>query len=181
VNSSNLDMVGQAIIDKKIEDKEIERFRNGIRNTNSISLAIKFHELMEGKGVSFDEPVYTQEQLENDKNAYHRNAQDNLDLLFKRDELLKQVKKIFDDNGGELNWDDVHDIENALFSKSKFSSLGVISSPLRLVYELLRGRHHSKASTINYESVSSFLHHSAYILIYLINKLTNQYTGSQIA
>src|SRR5690606_4130646 len=30
VNSSNLDMVGQAIIDKKIEDKEIERFRNGI-------------------------------------------------------------------------------------------------------------------------------------------------------
>lgn len=99
-NEENIQFIYDKLnIDKSIEDSEIEYFRNRLSNRSERELGRKFNQKMISQGFKFKEEFLDDIAIENLKLDFQSKPQKNFDILFKSDELLNEIKLIFEKYG----------------------------------------------------------------------------------
>lgn len=105
--------------EKKIINNEyIEVFRNILGNTNKRELAKEFNSKMLNAGYLFKEPLFSDEELVEEQQKYKHKPQINFDILFNKEELLGQIKNIFDEINATIGIDEIIIIENDWYTKN---------------------------------------------------------------
>lgn len=100
-------------------------------------LANVFSAKMIEVGFVFKNQLPTDEQLELEKKEFNEFAHWNFNLVFNRDELLKEIKKIFIDNqSNELTLKQVFDLKNKWYRDKNYHSL--TNTTLRTVLDFAR-------------------------------------------
>ncbi|WJS94356.1 hypothetical protein NYQ10_19930 [Flavobacterium johnsoniae] len=123
-----------------VEYKEIEYFRNATANANKRDLAKFFNDEMIKIGFSFNEEMYSDEKILKIQEDFEKKPQMNLDILFKRDELLDEIKQVFNENGKEISKERFSEIHFKWYQKNGHAnkidkSLKILS---RLIYQIKR-------------------------------------------
>jgi len=123
-----------------VEHKEIEYFRNATANAPKRDLAKIFNNEMIKIGVIFNEEMYSDEEISKIQIDFENRPQKNFDILFKREELLSQVKQIFDKNDGQISQERYSEINLEWYNKNGHANkvdraLKILG---RLIYKMSR-------------------------------------------
>ncbi len=121
-----------------VEHKEIEYFRNTVANTQKRELAKIFNDEMIKIGFDFNEEMYSDEKVLKIQEDFESKPQKNFDILFKRDDLLDEIKQVFNSNGKEISREQFSEIHLEWYKKNGHAnkidkSLNILS---RLIYQI---------------------------------------------
>lgn len=171
VNEENLNDLVDALIGKELSHQEIEFFRNNIGNSSSRKLAVMFNNIMEEKGVIFKEPVFTEDKAKLYNENFKKHLQDNLDILFDKKRLLKEIKNLFNDD--VLNIDELSEIRIEWYEKNGHSN--VIDTSINIVESFM----YSKSDNLlTYDDIKKSIENDDYVIIKNVKKIIENYKSS---
>ena len=171
LDESTLEIVVEELLNKKLENKRIEVFRNYIGNLNSRELSVRFNDIMIEKGVEFEEKVFTSEDQEKRIQFFKEKVQDNIDILFEPNRLLIEVKKIFDANSNSIDRERIYEIESEWYKTFGHGSL--IDSSISIIHNL----NFHNDSPYKFEDFEEFISND-FILFREIKKKIERYNSS---
>lgn len=154
ITQSNIDLIISIILQKKnnVKNKEFERLRNDIRWGSSIELAVLFDEKLQKRGITFEQPVLTVEKENEQKSSFLNFKQENFDLLFNKETLLKNIKKIFEENNNVIDFDILREVENS-WADDKGQEYYNYTSVINVIDEILHHYSSGHRPKINFQFV----------------------------
>lgn len=176
VDFDNIEEVVQIISEKEIDQKEIEGFRNMIGNNNHFDrrIAVEFDKLMREKGVVFKKEVYTDEKRDLNTQNHLNNIQRQLNILFDKDELLKEINLVFKKTTNEvLTWGDISKIRNKWYDVNGHGNV-LIDSALDVI-DAIMPRNNYK---LKFEEVEKIVNQET-ILFFELKELIEKCKRSQ--
>lgn len=125
---------------KDFDHKEIEYFRNSMANNQKRDTARIFNDEMIKNGFVFREELYSDEEIEVIKKRYESKPQINFDILFKREDLINELREIFNNNEGEIDQEKYYEINLDWYNNNGHGNLIDTSLEIlrSLVYDLKR-------------------------------------------
>ena len=150
LRKSNVRKVIEKFKEEELLDKDYEGFRNRIANTNTIDLATHFERLSLEDSIQFNKKLFSQEDRDIQRNIFFDTIQSNLDILFNTKSLLFEMKIIFDEGDGSMNWDLYHEIDRKWYEENGHHNTRVNSS-MDMIQELISNR----TESINYKEIIS--------------------------
>ncbi|MFZ0598893.1 MAG: hypothetical protein WAM46_18045, partial [Flavobacterium sp.] len=141
VNDDNIwFVINKFDISNGVDNKEIEYFRNSIANNQKRNIARLFNNEMIKKGFAFKEELFSDEQIAEIRKKSEQKSQKNFDILFKTEELIEELRQIFDNNGQEISEEKYYEINMDWYNNNGHAnkidaSFEILRS---LVYELKR-------------------------------------------
>lgn len=120
-------------ISNVVDFKEIEFFRNRIANNQKRNIARLFNSEMKKKGFTFEEELFSDEQIVEINKKAEEKPQKNFDILFETEKLLEEIKQIFDKNGEEINHEKYYEINMEWYQVNGHSNV------IDTSFEILRG------------------------------------------
>ncbi|WP_422858151.1 NACHT domain-containing protein [Flagellimonas sp. S174] len=132
-----------------LSSKEYEYFRNRISNTNDIELAQYFEATASKKGIRFEEKLFTEADRELQRNYFFDVIQENLNMLFDKNQLASKIKSIFKENNDKMDWDVFLEIENRWYEENGHGNT-MVNSAMDVIRRFLPSKH---ANSISLEEV----------------------------
>lgn len=122
--------------EKDIEQKEVEYFRNFIANFPKRNLAKIFNDEMIISGFTFNERMYSDEEIIKLQKDFEEKPQKNFDILFQKEKLLNELKEIFKTNQGTINQEKFSEINLAWYNKNGHGNK--LDTSLKITGSLIR-------------------------------------------
>ncbi|ALM49454.1 hypothetical protein AMR72_11420 [Flavobacterium psychrophilum] len=158
---------------KTVESKDVEIFRNYIGNINNRTLAAKFDSLMQLKGFKFNEVVSTESDIILLRENFQKKIQENFDILFKKDELVQEINKIFTLYKTKvINRNIVYQIDSEWYEKNGHWNTAIDSS-IKLLHTFIR-----KSNIVNLKDLEDLLKDDYVMVSELANQLDNHAKNS---
>ncbi|PHS10005.1 MAG: hypothetical protein COA88_02960 [Kordia sp.] len=152
VTETNLDSFSEIITSKKPSNQEIEILRNGIGSSTTRELSVRFNDKMIKDGVIFKEKVFTSEDVVIQKIKYKQHIQDNFDILFEKDRLIKEIECLIKNYGTEINRTQMRSFRHEWYNKNGHGNI------LDTSISLLDGLFFSKnKDVIRFEEINELL------------------------
>lgn len=171
VNQDTILIIINRFKDGTILKDNLDYFRDAIAKTNDRKLALFFNNEMISKGFSFDETFIDEIKFEELKNNYLNKPQKNFDFLFDKQKLLKEIKKIFDENGSLINSISLREIESKWYDKNGHSNIIDISiSVLSKILQNIR-------NDLKFEDIEEILKND-YLIIKIIKTQIENYLSN---
>jgi hypothetical protein len=168
VNETNINELTDVLITKELSNHEIEFFRNNIANSSSRKIAVIFNNIMEKKGIVFNEPVF----MEVDARLYNDNLkkhlQDNFNILFDKNKLLKEIKTLF--NGDILNIDELRKIKREWYDNNGHAN--VIDTSISIVENFMYSKNND---SLTYKKIKETIENDDFVVIKNIKKIIENY------
>lgn len=173
VNENNIKELVDILLEKKLPNQDIEYFRNNIGNSNSLDLAKIFNDLMEEKGVNFKEPVFTNEKAKLYQINFKKHIQDNFDILFEKDKLLDEIKRVFENNGNSITGNDIHKIRRDWYDKNGHGN--VIDTSISIIDKYIYSRNDIPTT---YDEIKKIIDNDDFIIVKKIRQIIEQYKNN---
>ena len=109
--NETIELVKERFLLELITSEEIEFFRNNLWHSNK-EISYEFDLLMKSIDFKFQTPLSSEEQLSNQQIQTNLKFQNNFDILFNKEELLKEIEIIFQENTLVINQDEIRKIES---------------------------------------------------------------------
>lgn len=172
IDRESLDILCNKLIEIKTKDIEVEYWRNNIGNSSSRQLSQKFHQVMEGKGIVFKEPVFTEKKANKQKENFKVHIQENFNILFDKKKLKSRIRYLFTKYGKEIDGKKIRDIRSEWWKKN--GGWNIIDSHIDILDHIIfsRGKH-----STNMKLVNSFLKDD-FVLFKKIKSTIERYKSS---
>ena len=150
-NSTTIELVSNSFLKKIITFEEIEFYRNNLWNYNKV-ISYEFDSHMIANGFNFQTALLNEEELLNEQKNNNLKFQHNFDILFDKDELLKEIEIIFQENASVIGKEEIRKIESNWYEKNGYWS-NTIDTSLKLLNTLI---YHYK-DTLTFQEVQVLL------------------------
>lgn len=134
-NISILELVNKYVIKKSISSGEIEIFRNNLWNYNK-AMSYEFEKLMLSTDFKFETPLPSEEDILNQQVQNNLKFQNNFDILFNKEDLLDEIKIIFQENTSVIDDTEIRKIESEWYEKNGYWS-NTINTSLKILNTLV--------------------------------------------
>jgi len=153
-------------------DNDIEKMRNVISNNVNFETAFAFQLSLKENGYVFSNEL-EKNLPENFRNAFQQEVQKNFNLLFNVEELLLNIKRIFNNNAAVLSSQDVSRLETEWYNNS-----GHVNTFIDVHLTLLHSLAYKKGSIV-YEDLEKELLVNGY-QYHIVKKIIEQFNNSHI-
>nr|WP_314898287.1 NACHT domain-containing protein [uncultured Flavobacterium sp.] len=133
--TGTIELVKERFVQHLINSEEIEIFRNNLWHYNKV-ISYEFDLLMKSIDFKFQTPLSSEEQLSNQQIQNNLKFQNNFDILFKKDELLREIEIIFQKNNSVIDQNEIRKIESDWYEKNGYWS-NTIDTSLTLLHTLV--------------------------------------------
>lgn len=163
-NSDILSLIRDRHEAKHIKSEEIIYFRNNLSHYSN-DLAIEFETMMLQGGFIFESKLMDENQFAARQKEMLENIQNNFDILFNTEELLKVIKKTYDENDFEtIDLDNVYQLSSAWRKRNDYPTFH--DSSLTLLQLLIQS-----FGSLTYEEVSAYLENKYFALKVVLDNL----------
>lgn len=161
----NLDYLSELYPRKAIKFSDnltLESFRNYISHTN-FELAHKLEQRLLQIGYTFDKPLTTFEEKEQNNRRIEKHRQNNWNILFEKEKLLQEIEKVFIENQlEEISWEQICDITH---KRSDHEDFYYLENPGEIaISDIIRNN-----DTQTFASIKNIIK-ADYVLLSLIKK-----------
>ena len=118
---------------------------------------------MENRGIKFNEEVFTYKKQKTAEEESKKRIQNQFDIFLDKSKLLDEIEGIFLENGEELGWNDIGEIERKWYKENGYT---LINSPLQLIRRSLYQRN----GKVNFEKIKSIIDNDNNIIFYEIKE-----------
>jgi hypothetical protein len=152
-NTKVVELVKDCFVLQQISSEEINLFRHNLWVYNR-GVSYEFDLLMRSEPINFkfDNPLLSEEELTKQQMQNNSKFQHNFDILFKKDELLKEIEIIFQENNLVIDQNKIRKIESNWYEKNGSWS-NTIDTSIKLLSTLV---YHYK-ETISFLEVQEIL------------------------
>lgn len=133
--TTSIKLVKDRFVQKLITSEEIEFYRNNLWHYNKV-VSYEFDKLMLSIGFKFETPLLSDEELTNQQIQSNEKFQNNFDILFNKEELLKEIQTIFQENTAIIDQEAIGKIESNWYEKNGYRNY-TISTSLKLMRKLV--------------------------------------------
>jgi hypothetical protein len=136
-NTKVIELVRDWFVLKQITAEEINIFRHNLWVYNKVT-SYEFDILMSSEGIDFkfDTPLLSEEELLKKQMQNDSKFQHNFDILFNKDDLLSEIKIIFEENNPVIDQNEIIKIENNCYEKNESWS-NTIDTSIKLLSTLV--------------------------------------------
>jgi hypothetical protein len=164
VNERNVNDLIDVLISKKLSNNEIEFFRNNIANSSNRKVAVIFNNIMEKKGVMFNEPIFPEVDVQLYKENFKKHLQDNFNILFDKKRLLKEIKSLFNEN--TLKTDDLRKIKRKWYDN--YGHANVIDTSISIVENFMYSKNNN---SLDYNDIQISIEKDDFVIIKCIKEI----------
>lgn len=168
--SETLKLVVKNIVAGTITPPEADIFLRNLWHHNA-ALSREFEEFLIKNNLKAEKELLTEIELTDKQAKNNVRHQHNFDILFKKEELLEEIKKIFEENGSAINDDEIFIIEDNFFRVN--GHWGVMDTSLKILQTLL----YEYRSVLTFEDTKELLQND-FILFKKIEEFVKGNTNS---
>lgn len=130
-----LELVIKYFVEDLINSGEIEIFRNNLWNYNKVN-SYEFDKQMISIGFKFETPLLDEENLSIQQKENDIKYQNNFDILFNKECLLREIEIVFEENMSNIDQNEINKIERNWYEKNGYWS-NTINTSLNLLRTLV--------------------------------------------
>lgn len=169
-NSETIKLVLEYIVAGTITPPEAEIFMNNLWHHDA-AVSREFEDLLIKNDLKTEKELPTETELTGIQAKNNARSQHNFDILFKKEELLEEIKKVFEENGSAINDDEILTIEDNFFRVN--GHWGTMDTSLKILQTLL----FEYRSVLTFEDTKELLQND-FILFRKIEELVKGNTNS---
>jgi hypothetical protein len=128
-------LVKERFVSKQINPEEIDIFRNNLWHYNKV-ISYEFDLLMQSIDFMFQTPFLSEEAISKQQIQNNLKSQHNFDILFNKDELLREIEIIFQENNPVIDESEIRKIESNWYEKNGYWS-NTIDTSLKFLNTLV--------------------------------------------
>lgn len=165
---NSLSIVVDFLKKSKVDEKEVEYFRNNLGNLKNWDLASSFHKRVEKLGYKFTDPSFSVNDVLKLQEERKEKTQENFDLLFNKTELLNEYEVIFSAHANTIDYETFDEIKHEWYEQNGHGS--IISPSLSLLEGFIRRQ---PGQPLDFKKLKEILNNKDVIINQIIRSLKN--------